>query len=218
MTAPLIASNWFTGDYFRVPVIAVLRGLSAAESVRLSERAWDAGVEHVEIPIQTTDAVPVLAAVAAAAADRGLVVGAGTVTTLDQLDAATGVGVAFTVSPGLDASIIAESVRRGIPHLPGVATASEILQARALGLNWVKVFPASILGPLWAKAMKGPYPEMNFIATGGVTAVNAVDFLANGVSVVGLSGAFADDAQLESVRQLIAAHAALAPAAAAARA
>ena len=114
-------TQWFSGDFFRVPVIAVFRGLSAAEAVRLSVRAWDAGVEHVEIPIQTIDAVPVLQAVADAAAERGLVIGAGTVTTLEQLDAATNVGVAFTVSPGLDPVIVAESVRRGIPPPAGVS-------------------------------------------------------------------------------------------------
>ena len=201
---PLETTQWFPGAFFRVPVIAVFRGLSAAEAVRLSVRAWDAGVEHVEIPIQTIDAVPVLQAVADAAAERGLVIGAGTVTTMEQLDAATDVGVAFTVSPGLDPAIIAESVRRGIPHLPGIATATEILQARALGLGWVKAFPASLLGAAWVKAQKGPYPDTNFIATGGVTALNAPEFLAAGTSVVGLSGAFADDAQLDLVRALIA--------------
>jgi 2-dehydro-3-deoxyphosphogluconate aldolase/(4S)-4-hydroxy-2-oxoglutarate aldolase len=202
--APAIpAAEWFAGNTFRVPVIAVLRGLSLAESVRLSERAWSVGVEHVEIPIQTPDTVPVLQAIAAAAAERGLTVGAGTVTTLDQLDAATEVGVGFTVSPGLSPEIIAESVRRGIPHLPGVATATEILQARALGVRWVKIFPAALLGPNWAKAMKGPYPDMQFIATGGVTALNATDFLSSGISVVGLSSSFADDVQLELVRELI---------------
>jgi len=207
-TTALPTAEWFPGDFFRIPVLAVLRGLSLTESVRLSERAWDAGVQHVEIPIQTADAVPVLKAVAEAAAERGLVVGAGTVTNLEQLDAAEKVGVAFTVSPGFSPEIVAESVRRGIPHLPGVATATEILQARALGLRWVKVFPASILGPNWAKSMKGPYPDMNFIATGGVTALNAPDFLSSGVSVVGLSSSFGDDAQLELVRGIIAASAA----------
>ncbi len=200
-------ATWFSNDYFRVPVIAVLRNLSAAESVRLSERAWDVGVQHVEIPIQTLDALPSLRAVAAAAAERGLSIGAGTVTTMDQLDAASEVGVAFTVSPGLDHSIVMESARRGLPHLPGVATASEVLRARAMGLGWMKIFPAVLLGSGWAKSMKGPYPMANFIATGGMTADNAQEFLDNGVSVVGVSAAFADDRQLEAIRRLIAARA-----------
>jgi 2-dehydro-3-deoxyphosphogluconate aldolase/(4S)-4-hydroxy-2-oxoglutarate aldolase len=206
MTLTTTTSAWFANDFFRVPVIAVFRNLSVEESVRQSENAWDAGVENVEIPIQTPAAIPALKAVVAAAARRGLSVGAGTITTLEQLDAATDAGVSFTVSPGLDADIVQESARRGIPHLPGIATASEILLARSFGLSWVKMFPASLLGSSWAKAMHGPYPEMRFIATGGMTADNAGEFLSGGVSVVGLGSAFADEAGMASVRELIAAH------------
>ncbi len=205
MTLATTTADWFAHD-FRVPVIAVFRNLSVEESLRQSENAWDAGVEYVEIPIQTPAAIPALKAVVAAAARRGLSVGAGTITTLEQLDAATEAGVSFTVSPGLDADIVQESARRGIPHLPGIATATEILQARAFGLRWIKMFPASLLGPLWAKAMHGPYPEMRFIATGGMTMANADEFLSNDVSVVGLGSAFADEAGMLSVRDLIATH------------
>jgi len=205
MTLATTTADWFAHD-FRVPVIAVFRNLSVEESLRQSENAWDAGVEYVEIPIQTPAAIPALKAVVAAAARRGLSVGAGTITTLEQLDAATEAGVSFTVSPGLDADIVQESARRGIPHLPGIATATEILQARAMGLRWIKMFPASLLGSLWAKAMHGPYPEMRFIATGGMTLANADEYLSNGVSVVGLGSAFADEAGMLSVRDLIAAH------------
>jgi len=205
MTLATTTADWFAHD-FAVPVIAVFRNLSVEESLRQSENAWDAGVEYVEIPIQTPAAIPALKAVVAAAARRGLSVGAGTITTLEQLDAATEAGVSFTVSPGLDADIVQESARRGIPHLPGIATATEILQARAFGLRWIKMFPASLLGPLWAKAMHGPYPEMRFIATGGMTLANADEFLSNGVSVVGLGSAFADEAGMLSVRDLIATH------------
>jgi len=205
MTLATTTADWFAHD-FVVPVIAVFRNLSVEESLRQSENAWDAGVEYVEIPIQTPAAIPALKAVVAAAARRGLSVGAGTITTLEQLDAATEAGVSFTVSPGLDADIVQESARRGIPHLPGIATATEILQARAFGLRWIKMFPASLLGPLWAKAMHGPYPEMRFIATGGMTLANADEFLSNGVSVVGLGSAFADEAGMLSVRDLIATH------------
>ena len=205
MTLATTTADWFAHD-FRVPVIAVFRNLSVDESLRQSENAWDAGVDYVEIPIQTPAAIPALKAVVAAAARRGLTVGAGTITTLEQLDAATEAGVSFTVSPGLDADIVQESARRGIPHLPGIATATEILQARAMGLRWIKMFPASLLGSLWAKAMHGPYPEMRFIATGGMTLANADEYLSNGVSVVGLGSAFADEAGMLSVRDLIAAH------------
>lgn len=196
--------NWFADDFFRVPVIAVLRGLTPAEAVRSATRAWDAGVEHVEVTIETPEAVPSLAAVASAAAERGVAVGAGTIIRIEQLDAAASANASFTVSPGLDEAVIQESVRRGLPHLPGVATPSEILRAKALGLTWLKAFPASLLGPEWVRAMKGPFPDVQFVGTGGMKAATARDYLAAGLSVVGLSSDFSSDAGAAAVRDLLA--------------
>ncbi|MEW1822560.1 bifunctional 4-hydroxy-2-oxoglutarate aldolase/2-dehydro-3-deoxy-phosphogluconate aldolase [Arthrobacter sp. NPDC080031] len=196
--------NWFADDFFRVPVIAVLRGMTPAEAVRSATRAWDAGVEHVEVTIETPEALPTLAAVASAAAERGVAVGAGTILRIEQLDAAAAANASFTVSPGLDEAVILESIRRGLPHLPGVATPSEILRAKALGLTWLKAFPASLLGPEWIRAMKGPFPEVQFVGTGGMKAVTARDYLSAGLSVVGLSSDFSSDAGAAAVRDLLA--------------
>lgn len=196
--------NWFANAFFRVPVIAVLRGLTPAEAVRSATRAWDAGVEHVEVTIETPEAVPSLAAVAGAAAERGVAVGAGTIICIEQLDAAASANASFTVSPGLDEAVIQESIRRGLPHLPGVATPSEILRAKALGLTWLKAFPASLLGPEWIRAMKGPFPDVQFVGTGGMKAVTARNYLSAGLSVVGLSSDFSSDTGAAAVRDLLA--------------
>ena len=200
--APL--NDWFDDDFFRIPVIAVLRGLTPSEAVRSATRAWDAGVRHAEVTIETPEAVRTRAAVASAAAERGMAVGAGTIISVEQLGAAASANASFTVSPGLDEGIVQESIRRGIPHLPGVATASEILRAKALGLSWLKAFPASLLGPEWVKAMKGPFPDVQFVATGGMKAATARTYLAAGVSVVGLSSDFSSDAGADAVRDLLA--------------
>ncbi|WP_104174315.1 bifunctional 4-hydroxy-2-oxoglutarate aldolase/2-dehydro-3-deoxy-phosphogluconate aldolase [Arthrobacter sp. Y81] len=199
-----LLNDWFDDGFFRVPVIAVLRGLTPGEAVRSATRAWDAGVQHVEVTIETPDAVRTLAAVAGAASERGVAVGAGTIIRIEQLDAAESANASFTVSPGLDDGVIRESIRRGIPHLPGVATPSEILRAKAFGLTWLKAFPASLLGPGWVTAMKGPFPDMQFIATGGMKAASARDYLSAGVSVVGLSSDFSSDAGSAAVRELLA--------------
>lgn len=201
--AHTLTTDWFNDDFFRIPVIAVLRGLTPDEAVRYATRAWEAGVQHVEVTIETPEAVPTLAAVASAAAERGVAVGAGTIINIDQLDAAASANASFTVSPGLDEAIIQESIRRGIPHLPGVATPSEILRAKAFGLTWLKAFPASLLGPEWVKAMKGPFPDVHFIATGGMKAATAVTYLSAGVNVVGLSSDFSSDEGAAAVRELL---------------
>jgi 2-dehydro-3-deoxyphosphogluconate aldolase/(4S)-4-hydroxy-2-oxoglutarate aldolase len=202
--AHTVLNNWFDNDFFQVPVIAVLRGLSPSEAVRCATRAWDAGVQHVEVTIETPEAVPSLAAVASAAAERGVAVGAGTIIRIEQLDAAASANASFTVSPGLDEGIIQESIRRGIPHLPGVATPSEILRAQAFGLTWLKAFPASVLGTDWVKAMKGPFPDVRFVATGGMKSATARSYLDAGVSVVGLSSDFSSDEGAAAVRELLA--------------
>lgn len=202
--AHTLLNNWFDNDFFQVPVIAVLRGLSPSEAVRCATRAWDAGVQHVEVTIETPEAVPSLAAVASAAAERGVAVGAGTIIRIEQLDAAASANAAFTVSPGLDEGVIQESIRRGIPHLPGVATSSEILRAQAFGLTWLKAFPASVLGTDWVKAMKGPFPDVRFVATGGMKSATARSYLDAGVSVVGLSSDFSSDEGAAAVRKLLA--------------
>jgi 2-dehydro-3-deoxyphosphogluconate aldolase/(4S)-4-hydroxy-2-oxoglutarate aldolase len=210
--AHTLLNNWFDDDFFRVPVIAVLRGLTPADAVRSATRAWDAGVQHVEVTIETPEAIPALAAVASAAAERGVAVGAGTIVRIEQLDAASSANASFTVSPGLDEGIIRESIRRGIPHLPGVATASEILRAKAFGLSWLKAFPASVLGPDWIKAMTGPFTDVHFIATGGMRAATANTYLNAGVSVVGLSSDFGSDEGAAAVRDRLASVSRTAPA------
>ncbi|MEV4767460.1 2-dehydro-3-deoxyphosphogluconate aldolase, partial [Micromonospora chokoriensis] len=93
-------------------VMAILRGLPVAETVRLAERAWDLGIDVVEVPVATADAVPALRAAAEAGAARGRIVGAGTVLDVEQVAASADAGAAFTVAPGLDLAI-ADVARRG---------------------------------------------------------------------------------------------------------
>ncbi|HEU5127954.1 MAG TPA: bifunctional 4-hydroxy-2-oxoglutarate aldolase/2-dehydro-3-deoxy-phosphogluconate aldolase [Glycomyces sp.] len=177
-------------------VMAILRGLPPAETVRLAETAWDGGVALVEVPIGQPGQEEALAAAVAAGAKRGREVGAGTVVSAAHVARAREAGAAYTVAPGLDERVLAASEAAGMPHLPGVATASELQRAAAHGCRWVKVFPAAALGPAWFKAMSGPFPDMRFVATGGV-AVGEVDaYLKAGASVIGIGSALADPAAL----------------------
>src|SRR6185369_8416901 len=95
------------------PLIAILRGVAADDAVRISHAVWDSGIGRVELPIQTPEAIEALRAVAAA-------------------------GAAFTVAPGLDEDVWQASLTAGLPHLPGVATATEVHRAMRLGAEWVK--------------------------------------------------------------------------------
>ncbi|MFF5180099.1 bifunctional 4-hydroxy-2-oxoglutarate aldolase/2-dehydro-3-deoxy-phosphogluconate aldolase [Micromonospora sp. NPDC000316] len=187
-------------------VMAILRGLPVAETVRLAERAWDLGIDVVEVPVATPDAVPALRAAVDAGRERGRIVGAGTVLDVDQVAAAADAGAAFTVAPGLDLAIADAAAARGLPHLPGVATPTEAQQALRHGLTWLKAFPAISLGPAWFKAMAGPLPQLRFVATGGLDAGNAADFLKAGVRVTAVGSALTDESQLDKLAKLARPH------------
>ncbi|KAB1923288.1 bifunctional 4-hydroxy-2-oxoglutarate aldolase/2-dehydro-3-deoxy-phosphogluconate aldolase [Micromonospora sp. ALFpr18c] len=183
-------------------VMAILRGLPVAETVRLAERAWDLGIDVVEVPVATPEAVPALRAAVQAGVERGRIVGAGTVLDEGQVAAAADAGAAFTVAPGLDLAIADAAAARGLPHLPGVATPTEAQQALRHGLTWLKAFPAISLGPAWFTAMAGPLPQLRFVATGGLDAANAAAFLDAGVRVAAVGSALSDPHQLDNLAKL----------------
>jgi 2-dehydro-3-deoxyphosphogluconate aldolase/(4S)-4-hydroxy-2-oxoglutarate aldolase len=182
-----------------VRVLMIMRGLDPEAAVERAEAAWAAGVPLVEVTIGTPDAVKSLRAVVEAGRQRGVVVGAGTVVTPDAARAAADAGAVFTVAPGLDADVLRASVDAGLPHLPGVATPSELHRAVQLGCRWVKVFPSNSLGPEWFAAVRGPFPDVRFVATGGVTPATAPAFFEAGVSAVGIGAATADPAELAAL-------------------
>lgn len=185
-------------------LMAIFRGMGAERSLELAERAWSLGIGVVELPIQTDADLEALAVVAAAGRAAGRVVGAGTVVSTRHVELAASAGAAFTVSPGFDPLVSRVSAEAGLPPLQGVATASEIQAAMALGLTWLKAFPASVLGAEWFSAMTGPFPDARFVATGGMDASNAREFLDRGVRSVAVGSALEDPAQLSALAELIA--------------
>ncbi len=199
------SDEWFDQAFADERVMVIARGLGVDRSMRLAGQAWDLGVTMLELPIQSRDDVEALTAVAAAGRDRGRIVGAGTILTAEQVDVAAEAGAVYTVSPGTDESVIRASLEAGLPTLPGVATASDIQRCLTLGLHWLKAFPASVLGPEWIKAMHGPFPEVRFVATGGMSTSNVRSFIDAGVRVVALGSSLADPAQLAEVSRALAA-------------
>jgi Entner-Doudoroff aldolase len=167
-----------------------LRG-QGAETVELCRRAGSAGIDLVEVPVQSPDDLAVLRDAVVEGRAAGRLVGAGTVVTVELVEQAVEAGAAFTVAPGLDEEVLRASRAAGLPHLPGVATATEVHRALQLGATWLKAFPAAALGPAWFTAMRGPFPQARFVATGGVAPANAAEFLAAGAAAASLGSAFA---------------------------
>lgn len=169
-----------------VPIVLIARHVAPEDIAARCDAAWAAGVTAIEVTIESPAAVPALEAAVRHAREHGRVMGAGSIRTVDQLETALRVGADFLVAPGFAPDVAAAAESRGVPLIPGVATASEITAAVAAGCAWLKAFPASLLAPAWIRAHLAPFPEVRFIATGGVNASNAQDFLDAGALAVGL--------------------------------
>ncbi|GAA1963999.1 bifunctional 4-hydroxy-2-oxoglutarate aldolase/2-dehydro-3-deoxy-phosphogluconate aldolase [Microbacterium deminutum] len=193
----------FDEIFARAPIMAILRGMGVERSVRLATTAWDLGIDAVEVPLQTDEDERALREIAALARERGKIVGAGTIVSADQIPVARAAGARYLVSPGLDPDIVLAAVAAGIPSLPGVATPTDVQRAVALGLTWLKAFPATWLGVEWFRHIRGPFPQVRFVATGGLDASNAVPYLDAGVRVVAVGSALEDSRQLERLAQII---------------
>jgi len=157
-----------------VPVIVVENESSAAP---LAEALVAGGLRCAEVTFRTAAA---RAALRAMAADDRLLVGAGTVVTPDQVDAAVEAGAAFVVSPGFSLPVVRRCADLGVATFPGVATASDLMAAVQEGLDVVKFFPAEPLGGVaMMNALAAPFPSMRFIPTGGITAAQLPAYLAH---------------------------------------
>lgn len=134
-------------------------------------------VDVVEITFRTAAAADSIKVVAENCPD--MLVGAGTVVTLDQCKQALECGAKFIVTPGFDEEVVRWCVERSVPITPGCVTPTEIMAAMKLGLNLVKFFPAGVYGGLSAmKALSGPFGGIKFIPTGGVSGQNIGEFIA----------------------------------------
>jgi 2-dehydro-3-deoxyphosphogluconate aldolase / (4S)-4-hydroxy-2-oxoglutarate aldolase len=158
-------------------VVPVLTISHAADAVPLARALAKGGLTVLEITLRTEPAIAAIKAIADAVPE--VIVGAGTVTDPDEAAVVRQAGARFIVSPGLSEPVLEAARASGIPCLPGVATATEMMRAQALGLTRLKFFPASIAGGVAAlKAFAGPFPRLRFCPTGGVEAADAADYLA----------------------------------------
>jgi 2-dehydro-3-deoxyphosphogluconate aldolase / (4S)-4-hydroxy-2-oxoglutarate aldolase len=195
-------AEFFAALFDGQAVMAILRRTDPATTVTICQKAWQAGILVTEVAIETEAAEASLRAAVELGRRHGRVVGAGTVTTCERVQVARAAGAAFTVAPGLDADVASASLTSGLPHLPGVATPTEIQHAVRLGFRWLKVFPARELGSSWITAMAGPFPGLRLVATGGIGAGNAAEFLAAGASAVAVGSSLTEPDAIEYLASL----------------
>ena len=166
---------------YLVPVVVME---DAGKAVDTAKALVEGGVDVMEITLRTSAGLDAIENVAKGYPD--ILVGAGTVLSLEQCKDAVSRGAKFIVSPGYDPEIVAWCLANGVDVLPGCVTPTEITTARNAGLRVLKFFPASVCGGLKAiKALSGPFPDMKFVPTGGVGLENLDQFVTPAVFAVG---------------------------------
>jgi 2-dehydro-3-deoxyphosphogluconate aldolase/(4S)-4-hydroxy-2-oxoglutarate aldolase len=158
-------------------IVPVIRLERAADATSLGAALSEAGLPIAEVTFRTAAAAE---AIRILRSERpGLLVGAGTVLTLEQLESAIRAGASFVVTPGFNPRIVDACLERGVPIVPGVNSPSQVELGLERGLGLLKFFPAEASGGVkMLKALHGPYSEVAFVPTGGIDASNAASYLA----------------------------------------
>ena len=163
--------------FYKIGVIPVIALDDAKDASALGDALMKGGLPAAEVTFRTAAAVDTIKTLKKEFPD--MLVGAGTVLTTEQADRAIDAGAEFIVAPGLNPKVVKHVLDKGYPMSPGIATATEIEAALDLGLTFVKFFPAEANGGLpMIKALAGPYTNVKYMPTGGVSAKNLAEYLA----------------------------------------
>ena len=169
----------------RIGIIPSIRLSSAADARFAAETVYAAGIPVVEITMTVPGALDVVADLAKTVPD--LIVGAGTVMDAEGARRSVDAGARFITSPGFDRDVVEFALKERVEVLPGVLTPSEIMAALRAGADLLKVFPcAQFGGPSYIRVLKAPFPEVHFMAAGGVTQQTAAEFIRAGAVVIGV--------------------------------
>ena len=172
---------------FRLPLIAILRGVRPDEVLAHVQVLVDAGYDAIEIPLNSPDWADSIGAARRTFGAQAMI-GAGTVLRASEVDAVQALGCGLVVTPNTRPAVIAHAVERGLQVVAGCATASEAFDALDAGAQMLKIFPASVYGPALVRALRAVLPPVPLFAVGGVTPANLGDFLGAGCSGAGMGG------------------------------
>jgi 2-dehydro-3-deoxyphosphogluconate aldolase / (4S)-4-hydroxy-2-oxoglutarate aldolase len=165
-------------------LLAVIRGPSPELTIKMVEALVAGGVLGIEITYTTPNAEEVVRTLSSTYGDS-IVLGMGTLTKPEQALSAREAGANFLVSPICEAHLVQSMVESGLLTMAGALTPTEVFQAYNLGVDVIKIFPGSLGGPAYIKALKGPFPYIPMMPTGGVSAENVAEWFSTGVVAVG---------------------------------
>lgn len=178
----------FNAHMDSLPLVAILRGLKPEEALSVGQAIVNAGFHILEVPLNSPD--PLRSIQILAEAFPLALVGAGTVTTAQQVRNIKAAGGQLIISPHLDDNVVCEAVNQGLISMPGVATPSEAFRAIALGAHGLKLFPAEMISPAVVKSMRAVLPtHMKLIPVGGIGIHNMADYRKSGASGFGIGSA-----------------------------
>ncbi|WP_406064523.1 bifunctional 4-hydroxy-2-oxoglutarate aldolase/2-dehydro-3-deoxy-phosphogluconate aldolase [Streptomyces sp. NBC_01077] len=187
------AGHGFRAALASAPVIAILRSTSATRFAEVTDTLLASGIRAAEFTLTTPGVLDALREYAADA-PPGLALGAGTVTTPAEAQAAVAAGATYLITPTTSTEVIAEAARLDVPVLPGAYTPTEILTAWRAGATMVKLFPAATGGPAYLRAVRAPLPHIPLVPTGGIGAGDAPAYLAAGAAALGIGSPLVGDA------------------------
>ena len=169
-------------------IIPVIRASDEATALRIADALIDAGLDVIEITMTVPNATVVMASLAHRFGTE-VTLGAGTVTSAAMAAAVIEAGATFVVTPCMLPEVVAAAKSRHVPTICGALTPTEIFAAHQSGADLVKVFPASLVGgPAYIRAVRGPFPHIGLVATGGVTIDTVAPYFEAGVAAVGVGG------------------------------
>ena len=180
-------------------ILAVVRAPSAESAIRATEALVAGGITGIEITYSTPEAPRVIRELATRYGEQ-IYLGAGTVTTPEEATKAAEAGARFLVSPGTRRELTAVMKATGLLTMTGALSPSEVMAAIDYGVDVVKIFPASLGGPPYLKSLRGPFPNVALMPTGGVTPENIGDWFAAGAVAVGAGGDLVSGADLAAGR------------------
>ncbi len=167
-------------------LVAILRGLTPGEAVAVAQAIHAAGIEAIEVPLNSPEPFASIAGIVEALPETALV-GAGTVLTAADVDRLNDAGGKLLVSPNIDADVMSRAAHHAMVTMPGVFTPTEAFRALGLGASALKFFPASVLGPGGIAAMRAVLPKETLVgAVGGVSEKDFAGYKSSGVTLFGL--------------------------------
>lgn len=177
-----------TAQRARLPMVAILRGVTPEEIIPVAEAIYRAGFRYIEVPLNSPQPLESIARLVQHFGERACC-GAGTVTSEQQVEELASIGARLIVSPNCDPLVIRRSLKFGMVAMPGVLTPTEAFAAVAAGANFLKLFPAASLGADHVKNLKAVLPkDLCLLAVGGIHLDNMADFHRAGIDGFGIGG------------------------------